>query len=85
MDSKRKVNSMYTVKKLLLVVILLALMGCETSQGYKSFSISKEHYTRIMSSYSCSKLPEFYGLKEKISKQEYRLLPLHLQNCYEPF
>ena len=62
--------------KILLIFILLFLIGCGTLQEK---NIYEKFYIKTC---NCFRKAEYFGLKDKISKQEYHILPLNLQNCY---
>ena len=68
--------------KISLILIFLLLTGCDTLQKKTSGDFFEKSYYKIRNS-DCYRLPEFYGLKEKIKKLEYRVLPHYLQDCYE--
>ena len=64
-----------------IILIFLLISGC----AYNS-SLVKDDYETIYvrkDNYLISYRPEYHNLKDIISKQEYRILPSYLQDCYE--
>lgn len=67
-----------------LILIYVLLSGCSTlpnqsDNDYQPFS--KTYFLDISS--DCIRYPEYPGLRQEISETEYRILPLHIQTCYE--
>lgn len=67
-------------KKLLCLFFLFFMAGC-ASVGNCSFSSYYIKKKNLM--FYHPKRAEFYDLKDRINKQEYRRLPSYLQECYE--
>jgi|GEM_PF-4604942 len=57
------------------------LAGC-ASLGNNPFD-PDEYYIKQENAFYQPRAGEFYDLKDKINKQEYRRLPYYLQICYE--
>lgn len=71
------------MKKLLFSLFIVFMAGC-ASTGHGLFSSFNGHYIKKDSRiFYHPKGPEFYDLKDKISKQEYRRLTSYLQDCYD--
>lgn len=70
----------------ILIIWLCLVYGCCTGILRSDFLYEKMYRKKRVgemdSSVVLSLSPEYYGLKEKISKQEYRILPTHLQKYY---
>ena len=67
-------------EKLLCLFFLIFMAGC-VSVGHRSFDTFYVKKSNLI--FYQPKGAEFYDLKDKISKQEYRRLPSYLQDCYE--
>jgi len=67
-------------KELLCLFFLIFIAGCASvgNCSFSSYYIKKDNLMFYQ-----PKGAEFYDLKDKISKQEYRRLPSYLQDCYE--
>lgn len=69
------------------LIFIIYTAGCSSLQvkynnvwyDFDEFFIKKKNYIQYI---YCNN-PEFYDLKDKISKQEYRQLQSYLQDCYE--
>lgn len=87
MESNSKTNSMQNIiRKIILGLTVVFLIGCSSLQtktsrdwpDFDEFYIKRNVDTSNFYCYdSCIMLPQ------KITKQEYRILQTHLQNCYE--
>lgn len=65
-----------------LILIFLLISGCAYNDSFmrKDFDYT---YEKKKDYYLCNHLPQYHDLKDNISKQEYRMLPSYLQECYE--
>jgi hypothetical protein len=68
----------------IIIFLVLFLSGCATSstQFSNDYLPFNETYCLSISS-ECIRYPEYIGLRQEVSEMEYRILPMHLQNCYE--
>jgi len=74
----------YNCKKgILIFLIIFFLLGCSTTINKRhKIYLTDEFY--VLKLYSGKEwMPEYMGLKEKITKQELRSIPSYLQDCYE--
>jgi hypothetical protein len=72
------------MKKIILVFMAILLSGCATSSNQFSnnyLPFNKTYYLNTSS--DCIRYPEYIGLRQEVSEMEYRILPMHIQNCYE--
>lgn len=70
------------MKKALWIFFIIFLAGC-ASVGDRSINFNSYYAKKDNLIFYQPKGAEFYDLKDKISKQEYRRLPSYLQDCYE--
>lgn len=70
-------------KSILIFLIIFSLLGCATltEKKPKIYPIEEFYVLKLYSGKEW--MPEYMGLKEKITKQELRSIPYYLQNCYE--
>ena len=76
------------IKIKVIFFVLLILGGCSSIPIQKNSTkfIELEEYYVLKEDIDLMfvpRTPEFFNLKEKITKQEYRILQHYLQNCYE--
>jgi len=67
--------------KITLLVMVLFLCGCSTMQNIKTRDRESEYYIKKeFIPLGCSYCLE---MKDRISKWEYRIMSLQIQNCYK--
>ena len=73
------------MKKLLFLVFIVFMAGCASSGNrlYSNYPGDDHYIKKNNLMFYQPKGAEFYDLKDKISKQQYRRLPSYLQDCYE--
>lgn len=68
--------------KLFILLIIFSFLGCTTiNKNSKIYPIDEFYVLKLYSGKEW--IPEYGGLREKITRQEYRILPHYLQDCYE--
>ena len=71
------------MKKMLFLLFIIYMAGCASTDSNLASSFDGLYIKKSNLIFYQPKGPEFYDLKDKISKQDYRRLPSYLQDCYE--
>lgn len=68
---------------ILIVLMFLFITGCVTISPDMRKNFEDKRYVKKDNLIFYSRNPQYYDLKDTISKQEYRILPSYLQEYYK--
>ena len=70
------------MKKIFFYILIIFISGCTYSGSSIKNDFFNRYYIKVRNNMFLN-MPEYHSLKDRISKQEYRMLPNYLQYYYE--